>query len=84
MESDADDVATDDRPAARTVPAGPARPVNIGAIEPPGTRQGNKKYGYLPDMARASRGNIGSLPVQSFCERVISAANIDMTNSYTI
>ena len=51
--------------------------VNIGKLFK--KIQGNEKYGFLPDMARASRGNVGALGAESFCERVISAANIVMT-----
>lgn len=46
--------------------------------------EGEKKYGYLPVMARSSRWNIGALAAQSFCERVISAANIVMTDGNTL
>ena len=51
--------------------------VNIGKLFK--KIHGNEKYGFLPDMARASRGNVGALGAESFCERVISAANIVMT-----
>ena len=35
-----------------------------------------EQWGFLPLMACASKGQIGSLQAESFCERVISAANL--------
>ena len=34
-------------------------------------------FGYLPKMAMASKGCIGSLMAASFCERINSQANLD-------
>lgn len=45
---------------------------------------GDQKYGFLPDMARGSAGSIGVLGAQSYCERVVSAANIIMTKGRTL
>jgi len=33
------------------------------------------KYGWLPRMASSSRGQIGALCAESFCERILSCAN---------
>eukprot|EP00173_Palmaria_palmata_P000738 Plantae.Rhodophyta-Palmaria_palmata.ctg13671.p1 GENE.Plantae.Rhodophyta-Palmaria_palmata.ctg13671~~Plantae.Rhodophyta-Palmaria_palmata.ctg13671.p1 ORF type:complete len:158 (-),score=34.70 Plantae.Rhodophyta-Palmaria_palmata.ctg13671:60-533(-) len=41
-------------------------------------------FGFLPVMARSSRFNIGALGAESFCERVISAGNIVMTDGNTL
>lgn len=46
--------------------------------------EGDKRFGYLPYMARSSRCNIGALGAQIFWERVISAANIVMTDGNTL
>lgn len=46
--------------------------------------EGQGKFGYLPDLARASRFKVVALPAQSFCERVISAANIVMNDGDTL
>jgi len=45
--------------------------------------EGDKKYGYLPKLARASRGSIAFLPAESFCERVISCGNNVMDEGNT-
>mmetsp|Transcript_17226 Transcript_17226/g.55920 ORF Transcript_17226/g.55920 Transcript_17226/m.55920 type:complete len:852 (-) Transcript_17226:375-2930(-) len=41
-------------------------------------------FGLLPKLARASRGSIGTLPAESFCERIISAANLILTEGNTL
>eukprot|EP00173_Palmaria_palmata_P005208 Plantae.Rhodophyta-Palmaria_palmata.ctg8739.p1 GENE.Plantae.Rhodophyta-Palmaria_palmata.ctg8739~~Plantae.Rhodophyta-Palmaria_palmata.ctg8739.p1 ORF type:complete len:413 (-),score=98.00 Plantae.Rhodophyta-Palmaria_palmata.ctg8739:123-1319(-) len=57
-------------------------PLNIGKIYK--SIEGDKRFGHLPVMARASRCNIGALGAQSFCERIISAGNIVMTDGNTL
>ena len=44
----------------------------------------DKKFGFLPNLARASRGSIATLPAESLCERIISAANLVMTDGNTL
>eukprot|EP00173_Palmaria_palmata_P002154 Plantae.Rhodophyta-Palmaria_palmata.ctg23372.p1 GENE.Plantae.Rhodophyta-Palmaria_palmata.ctg23372~~Plantae.Rhodophyta-Palmaria_palmata.ctg23372.p1 ORF type:complete len:173 (+),score=24.69 Plantae.Rhodophyta-Palmaria_palmata.ctg23372:40-519(+) len=57
-------------------------PLNIGCLY---TRiEGKDKCGFLPAMARASKCNIEALGAQSFCERIISAGNIVMTEGNTL
>jgi hypothetical protein len=43
-----------------------------------------KVYGYLPLMASCSKGQIGALNAESFCERVISAANLVVNEGSTL
>ncbi|KAG8466564.1 hypothetical protein KFE25_007943 [Diacronema lutheri] len=40
-------------------------------------------YGYIPLMASCSAGQIGALGAESFCERVLSAANLVLDESNT-
>ena len=42
------------------------------------------KYGFLPLMAGCCDGQIGALNAESFAERVISGANLVMTNGNTL
>ena len=42
------------------------------------------KFGYLPLMAKASKGQIGTLNAESFCERCLSCANLVMTDGNTL
>ena len=42
------------------------------------------KFGYLPRMAQASKGQIGALNAESFCERCLSCANAVMTDGNTL
>jgi hypothetical protein len=37
--------------------------------------QGRRVYGYLPVMASCSKGQLGALSAESYCERVLSVAN---------
>lgn len=57
-------------------------PLNIGKLYK--KLEGDRRYGHLPAMARSSRCNIGALGAQSFCERIISAGNIVMTDGNTL
>eukprot|EP00966_Prymnesium_polylepis_P039974 928125-Prymnesium_polylepis.1 len=41
-------------------------------------------YGHLPVMAACSKGQIGALNAESFCERVLSAANLVVTDGNTL
>ena len=43
-----------------------------------------KVYGFLPLMAANSYGQIGALNAESFCERVLSAANLIVTKGNTL
>ena len=43
-----------------------------------------QKYGFLPLMAGCCDGQIGALNAESFAERVISGANLVMTNGNTL
>ena len=42
------------------------------------------KFGFLPRMAGCSKGQIGALMAESFCERMLSKANIVMTDGNTL
>ena len=42
------------------------------------------KFGHIPLMAAGSKGSIGFLPSQSFCERVNSIAKDVMTDAHTL
>ena len=44
----------------------------------------HKVYGYLPQMAASSKGQIGALNAESFCERVLSCANLVVTDGNTL
>jgi hypothetical protein len=44
----------------------------------------HKVYGYLPQMAGCSKGQIGALNAESFCERVLSGANLVVTDGNTL
>ena len=57
-------------------------PLNIGKLYK--QIDNDERFGFLPVMARSSRCNIGSLMTESFCERVISAWNIVMTDVNTL
>ena len=41
-------------------------------------------YGWLPRMALCSRGQLGSLLTESFCERILSQGNLVMTDGNTL
>lgn len=41
-------------------------------------------YGWLPRMALCSRGQIGTLLAESFCERILSQANLVMVDGNTL
>ena len=43
-----------------------------------------KLFGFLPRMAQASKGQIGALNAESFCERCLSCANTVMTDGNTL
>ena len=43
-----------------------------------------KIYGYIPAMASCSYGQIGALTAESFCERVLSTANMVLTEGNTL
>eukprot|EP00295_Goniomonas_pacifica_P031926 CAMPEP_0175968826 /NCGR_PEP_ID=MMETSP0108-20121206/40118_1 /TAXON_ID=195067 ORGANISM="Goniomonas pacifica, Strain CCMP1869" /NCGR_SAMPLE_ID=MMETSP0108 /ASSEMBLY_ACC=CAM_ASM_000204 /LENGTH=238 /DNA_ID=CAMNT_0017297533 /DNA_START=102 /DNA_END=815 /DNA_ORIENTATION=+ len=42
------------------------------------------RFGAIPSMASCSIGQLGALNAESFCERVISAANLVMTDGRTM
>ena len=44
----------------------------------------DSKFGYLPLMAHASKGRIGTHNAERFCERGLSAGNIIMTDGNTL
>jgi len=44
----------------------------------------HSKYGWLPKMVTCSKGSIGSLLASSFCERIDSCANQDLTLGNTL
>ena len=44
----------------------------------------NPKFGFLPRTAHASKGQIGALNAESFCERCLSFANTVMTDGNTL
>ncbi|KAJ8609135.1 hypothetical protein CTAYLR_006085 [Chrysophaeum taylorii] len=72
--------APDDQPVARLVDMGFSAPAAAEALE---DARGDE-YGYLPDIARVSKGNISALPAESLCERIISAPNTAMTEGNTL
>ena len=41
-------------------------------------------YGFIPDMAACSFAQIGALNAESFCERVLSCANLVLTKGNTL
>lgn len=41
-------------------------------------------YGWLPRMALCSRGQLGTLLAESFCERILSQANLVLTEGNTL
>ena len=43
-----------------------------------------KIYGHIPFMASCSYASIGALNAESFCERVLSAANLVVTDGNTV
>ena len=45
---------------------------------------GNKSPGLVPLMASCSKGQIGALNAESFCERVLSQSNLVMTDGNTL
>ena len=45
---------------------------------------GNKSLGLIPLMASCSKGQIGALNAESFCERVLSQSNLVMTDGNTL
>ena len=45
---------------------------------------GNKSLGLIPMMASCSKGQIGALNAESFCERVLSQSNLVMTDGNTL
>ena len=46
--------------------------------------EGMDVYGYLPLMASYSTAHIGALNAESFCERVLSCANVVLTSGNTL
>ena len=49
-----------------------------------GLDEGEIRYGYLPAMAPCSKGQLGALNVESFCERCLSCANMVVTEGNTL
>lgn len=43
-----------------------------------------RQFGWLPLMALASKGQVGALMAESFCERILSCANLVMTEGNTL
>ena len=43
-----------------------------------------RSFGYIPRMACRSIGQLGALNAESFCERVLSNANLVMTDGNTL
>ena len=43
-----------------------------------------KVYGLIPVMASCSHASLGALNAESFCERVLSAANLVVTDGNTL
>ena len=42
------------------------------------------KYGHFPAMAASSKGQLGALNAESFCERCLSCANLVVTDGNTL
>jgi hypothetical protein len=49
-----------------------------------GLDEGVIQYGYLPAMVSCSKGRIGALNAESFCERCLSCANMVVTDGNTL
>ncbi len=49
-----------------------------------GLDEGGIQYGYLPAMASCSKGQLGALNAESFCERCLSCANMVVTEGNTL
>ena len=49
-----------------------------------GLDEGGIQYGYLPAMASCSKGQLGALNAESFCERCLSCANMVVTDGNTL
>ncbi len=49
-----------------------------------GIDEGGIQYGYLNAMAPCSKGQLGAMNAESFCERCLSCANMDVTNGNTL
>ena len=61
--------------------------VDVGGkvLKPMAEKDHDKKdFGFLPQMALASRGSIGALHASSFCERVNSCGNLVLTEGNTL
>ena len=46
--------------------------------------EGRRMYGFIPDMASCSSAQIGALNAESFCERVLSCANLVIDEGNTL
>ena len=57
-------------------------PLKIGSVYKAFSK--DPVLGYLPLMAQASKGQIGTLNAESFCERCLSMANLVMTEGNTL
>ena len=49
-----------------------------------GLDEGGIQYGYLPAMASCSKGQLGALNAESFCERCLSCANMVVSDGNTL
>jgi hypothetical protein len=56
----------------------------VEQVGDPGKRNTPLDFGLLPVMVGHSKGQIGALLAESFCERVVSACNTVMTDGNTL
>ena len=49
-----------------------------------GNDSDRRLYGWIPRMASCSYAQIGALNAESFCERVLSCANLSLTEGNTM
>ena len=61
-------------------------PLDVGPLYKKIVESDNERtlYGFLPLMASCSLGQLGALNAESFCERVISCANLVLLEGNTL
>jgi hypothetical protein len=58
--------------------------MNISALYKRLEEEGGSTFGHLPTMTSCAKGQLGALNAESFCERCMSCANLDVTEGNTI
>ena len=59
-------------------------PLNVGLLYKKLEASDGLGLGHLPAMAACSKGQIGALNAESFCERVLSCANLVVHDGNTV